>query len=101
MTTLFAALIWHQRTQTMVSECRRDVQSCYSHNNYNQTSGDRMREKFADATIDCRSLTFAGASKQANQIRRHALEAAKEFRRHATIEVNCSDVVVTFTMAPD
>ena len=61
---------------------------------------DKMREELADAAIDCRSVTFPGAIRQADQIRRLALEAAKEFRRQATVEVKRLDVVVNFRMAP-
>ena len=57
-----------------------------------------MREKLADAAIDCRSATFPGAIGQADQIRRLAVEAAREFRRQATVEIKHFDVVVTFRM---
>ena len=57
-----------------------------------------MRERLDDAAIDCRSVTFSGAYRQVDQIRRLALRTAKEFRRQALVEVSRSDVVVIFIM---
>ena len=60
--------------------------------------GAGMREKLEDAAVDCRSVTFSGACEQVEQIRRLARRAAKDFRRQAFVEVQLSDVVVTFRM---
>jgi hypothetical protein len=58
-----------------------------------------MLEQFEKAAIDCQSVTLLEASSRVNQIKRIAHEAAGQFRRIATIELDGQDVVVTFVQS--
>jgi hypothetical protein len=58
-----------------------------------------MRQQLEDAAIDCRSVTIPGGADRTEQIKRVAFEVAGQFRRTVAIEINGSDVVVSFFLS--
>jgi hypothetical protein len=58
-----------------------------------------VRRQLQEAAIDCKSMTFHGASARVDQIKRVAFEVAGQFRRTVMIEINGSEVVVSFFLS--
>ena len=58
-----------------------------------------VRQQLEEAAIDCRSVTFHKGASRTQQIKRVAFAVAGKFRRTVTIEINGSDVVVSFTLS--
>jgi hypothetical protein len=59
-----------------------------------------VRQQLEEAAIDCKSMTFHGASARVDQIKRVASEVAGQFRWTAMIEISGSEVVVSFFLSP-
>jgi hypothetical protein len=56
-----------------------------------------MRQQLVEAALTCRSITFSHAQAQFDYIQRLAISVGTNAGRLVRVEVNGSDVVVTYT----